>query len=355
MKWQERVRKYVELKRRLGYVYKVNELVLRAYARHADQAGDEFLVSERMIEWARMSSSPSFAWKRLEVLRCFAVWQHAEDSRHEIPPRGALGSGFNSRKAPVLLSREQIQRLLAAALDLPPRGSITPYTFHYLLGLLASTGLRQSEGTVWRQLRSEQNIGIRVYLHSIGIRVSSESRWLVPMRPRCSDFCGVLGYRSAENLLRGRVGHRRDILAPAGQLLGHRRCEPCLRSFVVRRTKRSVGPVGCAGLGPAALAARPRISPPRGGTARSSRSRSSAGTRVGLSEGPQARGVDQLRSEPAGRTRRHAHRASQPVERRRRRTADGTEQECRLHAEEEGYGLPRAAVLRRQTSHATRP
>ena len=34
-----------------------------------------------------------------------------------------------------------------AALDLPPAGSITPVTFHYLIGLVAATGLRRAEAT----------------------------------------------------------------------------------------------------------------------------------------------------------------------------------------------------------------
>jgi integrase len=34
---------------------------------------------------------------------------------------------------------------MQAALSLPPVASLTPYTFHYLIGLLATTGLRVSE------------------------------------------------------------------------------------------------------------------------------------------------------------------------------------------------------------------
>jgi integrase len=34
---------------------------------------------------------------------------------------------------------------MQAALDLPPKGKISPHTYHYLFGLLAATGLRLSE------------------------------------------------------------------------------------------------------------------------------------------------------------------------------------------------------------------
>ena len=36
--------------------------------------------------------------------------------------------------APHLLELGQIQAILRAALDLGPKGSISPYTFHYLFG-----------------------------------------------------------------------------------------------------------------------------------------------------------------------------------------------------------------------------
>jgi integrase len=40
---------------------------------------------------------------------------------------------------------------MQAALSLPPIASLTPYTYHYLIGLLATTGLRVSEGVALLQ------------------------------------------------------------------------------------------------------------------------------------------------------------------------------------------------------------
>ena len=72
---------------------------------------------------------------------------YADDERHEAPNRDALGKARARRPSPHLLSVIEIRRIMDAALELPPAGSITPLTFHYILGLIAATGLRRSEAT----------------------------------------------------------------------------------------------------------------------------------------------------------------------------------------------------------------
>jgi hypothetical protein len=56
-------------------------------------------------------------------------------------------SGMRSRRATCsarshILAVADIERIIQAALPLPPIASITPYTYHYLIGLLATTGMR---------------------------------------------------------------------------------------------------------------------------------------------------------------------------------------------------------------------
>jgi integrase/recombinase XerD len=79
------------------------------------------------------------------TVRRFCAFLNAEDPRHEVPPTGAFGRGKRPRPAPHLLEPVQIRAIMDATLDLPPKGSISPYTYHYLFGLLAATGLRVSE------------------------------------------------------------------------------------------------------------------------------------------------------------------------------------------------------------------
>ena len=61
--------------------------------------------------------------------------------------RDAQGKARSRRPSPHLLSETEIRQIMDAALELPPAGSITPLTFHHILGLIAATGLRRSEAT----------------------------------------------------------------------------------------------------------------------------------------------------------------------------------------------------------------
>ena len=141
----DQVERYVALKRALGLSYAEPAQLLRTYAAQADAHGEMFVVGATALDWASRTPSKRQAWKRLHVIRGFAAAVHAEDPRHEVPSADYFGKRETRRKPPNLLSPEQIERIMEAALALPPAGSITPLTFHYILGLLASTGLRRSE------------------------------------------------------------------------------------------------------------------------------------------------------------------------------------------------------------------
>ena len=147
MTLMQRVERYLALKRALGLSYAEPAALLRAYAAQAEARGDRFVLGATALDWACRTSSNRQARKRLNVVRALAVALHAEDPRHEIPSADYFGKRETRRKPPNLLSPEQIERIMDAALALPPAGSITPLTFHYILGLLASTGLRRSEAT----------------------------------------------------------------------------------------------------------------------------------------------------------------------------------------------------------------
>ena len=145
MTLQADVDRYVALKRHLGFKFVNNERMLRSWAAFAMARGNDVIVANTMFDWARDASSPAFARKRLSVGRRFAVWLHAEDERHEVPSSNLLGPTTQRRPAPHLLTNAEIKSLMAAALSLPPKGSITPHTLHCLIGLMATTGLRRCE------------------------------------------------------------------------------------------------------------------------------------------------------------------------------------------------------------------
>ncbi len=126
MTLRAQVDRYVAVKRHLGFKFLNNERMLHSWAAWAMARGDDAIVADTMIGWACDASSSAAARKRLSVGRRFAVWLHAEDDRHEVPSRDVLGPTTQRRPAPHLLTNAEIRSLMAAALSLPPKGSITP-------------------------------------------------------------------------------------------------------------------------------------------------------------------------------------------------------------------------------------
>ena len=139
------VKRYVTIKRGLGYKFADQEQMLRKYAAFADSFGDLHTSASRMIEWASAAPSAQRSREWFRVVRHFAISMHAEDDRHEIPPRDVFGRATRPRPSPIIMAVADIERIMQAALSLPPVASITPYTYHYLIGLLAAAGLRVSE------------------------------------------------------------------------------------------------------------------------------------------------------------------------------------------------------------------
>jgi len=144
----DHVARFLEINRSLGHGYAQHEELLRSFARFAETRNETHVRSESALEWAsasRAASSSAFQVTKLRVLSDFAAWLHAEDDRHEIPPRDALGPLNQRRPQPHLMSVADIRKLLTAALSMGPAATIAPLTWHYLFGLIAATGLRTGE------------------------------------------------------------------------------------------------------------------------------------------------------------------------------------------------------------------
>lgn len=146
MTMRDHVDRYVMFRRHLGYRFVVQERMLRDYADCAMARGEQFTEIGGMLVWASAVHTTDGIHDRLNTVRHFAVWLHAEDERHEVPPRDALGRRQRRRRpTPHVLTVSEIGRVLEAALLLSPADSITPHTYHYAIGLMAATGLRRSE------------------------------------------------------------------------------------------------------------------------------------------------------------------------------------------------------------------
>ena len=139
------VERFVAMKRKLGYRFTRDASLLRSFARFAEARNERFIRSATAVEWASTTRAQSERVRRLHGVHALACWLHAEDTRHEAPPRDALGHRSRRRPQPYLMSIRDIRRLLKAALSMRPAGAIAPLTWHYLFGLIAATGLRIGE------------------------------------------------------------------------------------------------------------------------------------------------------------------------------------------------------------------
>jgi len=139
------ITRYVDLHRELGFKFRLQECLLRHFARFAELQGDAFVRSSTALAWAREAPSAGQRRERLAVVRRFARRMQVEDERYELPPARAFGRLTRRRRVPHIYTPDQIRQLLKAASRLGPKDSGRAETYVTLFALLVSTGLRISE------------------------------------------------------------------------------------------------------------------------------------------------------------------------------------------------------------------
>ena len=139
------ITRYVDLHREVGFKFRLQECLLRHFARFAEPRGDEVVRTETVLAWAQEAPSVEQRRDRVAVVRRFALRMQPEDGRHEVPPARAFGRLARRRRVPHIFTTEEISQLLAAASRLGPAGSPRAETHVTLFALLACTGLRISE------------------------------------------------------------------------------------------------------------------------------------------------------------------------------------------------------------------
>lgn len=139
------VKRYVAIQRGFGLKFNAPYRILQQFARYAEERGDQYILSQRVFDWCRSASTPTQASTFFNAIRRLCVFLHAEDVRHELLPVGAFGPSQLPRPTPHLLDSHHVRAIMDAALELSPKDSISPHTYHHLFGLLAATGLRISE------------------------------------------------------------------------------------------------------------------------------------------------------------------------------------------------------------------
>jgi integrase len=137
---------YLATRRALGTQLAWPESSLRRFVDFVEAQGSEFVTTEIAVRWAVQSVGVQRAThaRRLGIVRGFAVWLQATDTRTQVPPQGLLPAR-QRRPAPHIYADGEIADLMAAAGRLRSASGLRRATFRTLLGLLAATGLRPGE------------------------------------------------------------------------------------------------------------------------------------------------------------------------------------------------------------------
>jgi integrase len=137
---------YLALRRSLGFKLREYGQCLHEFVSFLKKHGSSRITNKLAVEYAtqRQHEKPVSWARRLIIIRGFAGYRMGADPRTEIPPVGLLR--FRSQRArPYLYSKDEIRRLLEAALKIESPHALQPRTYYCLFGLLAVTGLRVGE------------------------------------------------------------------------------------------------------------------------------------------------------------------------------------------------------------------
>ena len=140
------LRKYLELRRNLGFKLQDVGNVLRSFVAFAEREGAAYITTDLAIRWTKESPpvQPTTLAARLGMVRRFAVWLSATDRRTEVPPPGLLPHRYRRRR-PYIYSDAEIDKLVQAASRLPSPRGLNGHTYSTIFGLLSVTGMRVSE------------------------------------------------------------------------------------------------------------------------------------------------------------------------------------------------------------------
>ena len=135
---------YLAMRRALGYKLIEHGRVLPQFTEFLAQRGESLITIELALEFATQPAQATVVWwhQRLAIVRGFARYLRAFDTRHEVPPTSLLPAKFR-RAIPYLFSETEIEALMHVARSM--RGPLRAATCEAVIGLLAVTGMRVSE------------------------------------------------------------------------------------------------------------------------------------------------------------------------------------------------------------------
>jgi integrase len=135
---------YLATRRGLGFKLVRGGKLLPGFIDYLDQSGSVFITRQLAVAWATQPRDAHPAWwaGRLSLVRGFAKYLQALDSRHEVPPVELL-LHCRSRSTPYIYEPAEITALREAVTTL--RRPLMVATYDTFLCLLAVSGLRTGE------------------------------------------------------------------------------------------------------------------------------------------------------------------------------------------------------------------
>jgi len=140
---------YLTVRRSLGFQLRDTGRLLLKFVTFMEQHRASVVTIPLALAWAQHSQTvqPAEWARRLSMVRTFTRYHQATDPRTEIPPDGLLP--YRPQRArPYLYSDAEIRALLHAARHMPcryARGTLRPWVYACLFGLLSVSGLRLGE------------------------------------------------------------------------------------------------------------------------------------------------------------------------------------------------------------------
>lgn len=142
------LRRYLHLRRRLGYELQSTETQLRHFVRFAERESPGGPITTALaLRWATstVSTDQGYRAQRLRSVREFARFCAALDSRTQVPPTRLLQARW-TRRAPHIYTVQQVRLIMRLARRISPSGDpLRPALYATLVGLLFCTGLRLGE------------------------------------------------------------------------------------------------------------------------------------------------------------------------------------------------------------------
>ena len=144
------IQNFINLRRLSGAGYQSQAKLLGYLDRFlVEQQISELRITREIVDRYLKSLShlaPRSRFNRFSVVKQLCEYLARNDPAGYVPePLRAISS--RGAHQPYIYSSSEIQALLAAAYQLPPKNSLRPHTYRTLLGLLYSTGIRIGEAS----------------------------------------------------------------------------------------------------------------------------------------------------------------------------------------------------------------